>query len=84
MNIKLKGDYVLESENGNIILKKLTGTKNKEGIPNKSIEGYHTTISSALRGYVRKSLVSSEAESVKQLLKEVRELNSYINSILGN
>jgi len=83
MNIILKGGYVLESDTNQIILKKLTGTNNKAGNPNKTVVGYHSTIASALNGYVKNSILESEATEIKELLKEVKDLDNYIKEMLG-
>ena len=83
MNINLNDEIIMETYSDQIVLKRLTGSKDKKGKPNYTIEGYYNSITSALQGYARKSIIRSEAKDIKTLVKEVKEINQYIHKMLG-
>ena len=83
MEIKLKGNYVITSDSNQFILSKISisnGEKNK-GQEVKTPIAYHTTLESTLNSYVNKVLLSSGANTLKELLNELKALKTYIKEI---
>lgn len=85
MNIKIDKEYTLQSDERNVILVKTKEVERGENI-GESYEqnvSYHGTIQSALKDYLRVKINSSEATSIKELLKEVREIKKTIENVLN-
>jgi len=85
MNIKLDKEYTLQSDERNVILVRTKGVergKNVGGNYEQNVS-YHGTIQSALKAYLRVKINLSDATSIQELLKEVRETRKIIENVLG-
>lgn len=77
MYIEIDNNYVITNDGErNIILQRANSKGNYQTV------GYFSTVEDAFQGYARKRMVESKATSVEELLKELRELREYIQSIL--
>lgn len=51
----------------------------KKKVYDKRVSGYCTTLESAVHSYIDRQIMSSEAESLKELVEEVRKLKKTVN-----
>ncbi len=72
MNIRLSDGYILRSDERQIILSK----EDKKG--NISPVSFHKDVYSALEAFLNKKVYASEAESIKELMREIRETRKQI------
>ena len=50
----------------------------KKKVYDKRVSGYCTTLESAVHSYIDRQIMSSEAESLKELVEEVRKLKKTV------
>jgi archaellum component FlaC len=84
MEIKLDKDYYLMTDKYSFIL----GTKVKAGENSKKAGEiqdrylkFYSTIESFFQGYKKQKLIESDAKSIEDLKKEVKNLNSTVSKI---
>lgn len=85
MNIKIDKEYTLQSDDRNIILvktNKVAKGKNAGETYDQNVS-YHGTLQSALKDYLRVKTNSSEATTIQELLKEVKEIKKTIENVLN-
>ena len=85
MNIKIDKEYTLQSDERNIILvktNKITKGENAGGTYDQNVS-YHGTLQAALKDYLRVKTNTSEATSIQELLKEVKEIKKTIEKVLN-
>jgi len=85
MNIKIDKEYTLQSDERNIILVRTNKVARGENT-GKTYEqniSYHATLQSALKDYLRVKTNLSEATSIQELLKEVKEIKKTIEKVLN-
>lgn len=80
MNIQLNENYLLTSDSYNVILKKKRvpkeGNEHKE--PVYDIVGFYGSLEAACNGYLNKEVNMSNAESIEQLVEEVKAVREAI------
>lgn len=77
MYIEIDDNYLVTNDGErNIILQRSNSKGNYQTV------GYFSTVEDAFQAYARKRMVESEATSVEELLKELKDLREYIQSIL--
>jgi len=81
MNIQIDDTYFITSDERNIILNKTTwagkDSKDAGGRRYQPIS-FHNTLASALKSFRERKIKLSEAETLDELLTEIRELNNKI------
>ena len=81
MNIKIDEEYSIQSDERNVILvrsKEVQRGKNAGEIYEENL-GYYGTVQGLLNDYLRIKTNMSDATSIKELLKEVKEIKKTIN-----
>lgn len=85
INIKLDDKYTLTSDSMNYIIEetKVIQDGSKKGETYKTVYGYYSTVESALKGFKELKIRTSDAKSIKELLKVSKETDKKIEKILG-
>lgn len=77
MNIELDKNYRLTSDGErNVVLQKKNEKKKYSTV------GYYSTVENAFQGYAQKRIIQSDAETIQELLDEIRDLREYLESVL--
>ena len=84
MRIKIDDTYSITTDPMNYILtkKKVVQDGVNKGNVYYEAEGYYSTLSGALKGYLVKELRSSDCESIPEVLDKIEELENKIDNIL--
>ena len=85
MNIKIDNEYLLQSDERNVILVRARETKKGDNAGNTYEENvsYHSSVQGALKDYLRIKTNLSEATSIQELINEVKEIKKTINEVLN-
>ena len=82
MDIKLKGNYVITSDNNQFILSKVL-VKQKSSEEYYSSVGFYGSLEHALNAYTKNVILQSEATSIKELLDELASIKQYLKESIG-
>lgn len=85
MNILLEENLKLTNMPLNLVLEKKIISKNKEtGEETEKwvVDGYYTTLGGALKGYLKKSVLESEAKSLEELANEIKRIENNIDKAI--
>lgn len=83
MKIHIENKLYLESDPMQFILKEYSGTFNKEtGAENFRVHGYYTKIEHAINKVLMMKINDSAAETLKELLEEVKTAKHFISGVL--
>jgi Ni,Fe-hydrogenase maturation factor len=80
MKIKIEGNIYIESDDRQFIAKEYTGKEDKHGTPLFKLIGYYPKIEQAVNAVVDLQIKSSTAETLGDLIKEVKGIRSDIRS----
>lgn len=98
LNIEVTEDYRITSDNMNIIVNeryladptKAPNWKKREaeGASPEPVEkwreiSYHSTVESAMNKIVDKTILDSDAQTISELLREIREIRREISDVLA-
>ena len=87
MEIKLDGNYIIQSDRYCYMLSEWEMVKNKKGkMEMKTTNAtYHNTIESALKEYKEKCVRGSKCKDIQAVLSLVKDLDGYLHGVLeGN
>lgn len=90
--IAIDDEYVINANESCYTLERKNTVQDVEsknyGKEIKTIEGYYTTVESALKGYIKtrtRKYISSENEnSLKELIDEIKKMANYLKEKLGD
>ena len=77
MKVHIEGNMYLESDEYQFILKEYTGNKDKQGRELYKTHGYFGKLEQALNKLVKMKIKESKSTTLKELLKEIKELKQY-------
>lgn len=83
MKVQIENNLYLESDGMQFILKEYTGKTREvkgEEIEQSKTHGYFSSISSALKHVVKMKIMDSTAQTLGELLQEVKGIREYIES----
>jgi hypothetical protein len=85
VNIPLDDKYTLTSDSMNYIIEetKVIQDGERKGEKYKTAYGYYGTVETALKGFKELKIRTSDAKSIKELLKVSKEIDKKIEKILG-
>lgn len=86
MFIQLDKDFRMTSDPNNLILEKRSEIKSKEDGTIKEIwanGGNYTHLNGLLNGYMRKSIMKSSAETLEELVADIKRIEKNIDKQLG-
>ena len=89
--VKIDDEYLINANESCYTLEKKSTIEDTEsqnyGKETKTIQGYYTTIESALNGYIKvktRKYISKDTEnSMKELLNEIKNLKEYLKETIG-
>lgn len=86
MLIQLDKDFRLVNDPNNLVLEKRYEVENKETkeVTEKwANDGYYTSVNGLLKGYKRKSIIKSSAQSLEELAEDVKRIGNRIDEFIG-
>mgnify|MGYP001854990995 CR=1 FL=1 len=89
--VKIDDEYLINANDSCYTLEKKSTIEDTEsqnyGRETKTIQGYYTTIESALNGYIKvktRKYISKDTENnIKELLNEIKNLKEYLKETIG-
>lgn len=82
MNIELEKNIRLESDETQLILKRMLDSFDKKGKQKYRVLGYYTTLKEALCGYSKHKVRTSNAETLRELIDEIKKLDEHIDDLV--
>lgn len=80
MKVQIEGNLYLESDERQFVLKQYNGKIDDKGKELFQAKGYFSSIEGALKHIVKMKLMDSTVATLSELLREVNEIKSYIES----
>lgn len=89
--IKIDDEYLINANESCYTLEKISAIEDTNsqnyGKETRTIQGYYTTIESALNGYIKvktRKYISKDTENnMKELLSEIKKLKEYLKETIG-
>ena len=85
MNIKLNDDYCITSDSFQYILnkKEIYQTGKNAGEVRMRALGFYRTMEDVLVGYLQKKALESEAKTIKEYIKDFKEIQEEIKKLMS-
>lgn len=80
MKIKIDDNYSLSSDARNVML--VENKVSQEGKEYETTVGYYGTVETALKGYLRLKINSSDAITVPELMADIKRVEKTIEAVL--
>ena len=89
--VKIDDEYLINANESCYTLEKISTIEDTSsqnyGKETRTIQGYYTTIESALNGYIKvktRKYISKDTENnMKELLREIKNLKEYLKETIG-
>ena len=79
MRVKLDDEHTLVSDSNCCwIVKKYVTDKGRES--ERRVSGYYTTMADCINSYIDRKILSSEAETIKQLQRDINKLKKQVKN----
>lgn len=85
MDIQLDKDFRIKSDKRNLILERRTEVEDKKTFEVRdrwSTDGFYTSLSALLHGYIRKSVLNSSANDLRELSKDINNIEDKIDNFI--
>ncbi|MGN0022218.1 MAG: hypothetical protein ACI35Z_15555 [Sphingobacterium hotanense] len=80
MKVCIENNLYIESDGMQYILKEYTGKTAENGTPLFKTHGYFSSIEAALNKFLKMKIMDSTAQTLGELLREVKDIREYIES----
>lgn len=83
MKVQIENNLFLESDGMQFIIKEYTGKEDKQGNPTYKVHGYQSSITSALKGFLKMKIMQSTASNLLELQEDIKRIERFIDTKLS-
>lgn len=82
MKVQIEGNYYLESDERQFVIKEYTGKVDEKGVELFKTHGYYTKLNSCLKRYLTLKIKESTATNLTELREEIKRIEKYIEQVM--
>ena len=82
MKVQIEGNLYLESDGMQFIIKRYIGSKDKNGNDLYNTLGYFSSLEHAIKHLIKLKVMESTAQTLKELLEDVKRIKSDVESMV--
>lgn len=82
MKVQIEGNFYIESDSMQFIIREYTGNLDKHGEPTFKTIGYFPSVKDCLNRFLRLKVSQSTATTLTELVEDVRRIEQYIERVM--